>query len=127
MTELVDGEPWAVSEAAVPDTTPVTMINAYSVPLEQSDRFLRMWRGSSARIMSEQPGFVRAVMHKTIAGDELTFVDVAEWRSADALRTARANSEWRAAITTMLDDPELHVRARPGRYQVVDYVRPAGE
>jgi hypothetical protein len=37
---------------------------------------------------------------------------------------ATANPEFRASVQRMLDDPELHVRARPGVYEVAAEVHP---
>lgn len=38
---------------------PVTLINAFTVPPAESDRFLRRWQ-DNARIMATAPGFIRA-------------------------------------------------------------------
>jgi len=39
----------------VPASEPVTLINAFTVPLDESERFLQRWR-DSARVMAGQPG-----------------------------------------------------------------------
>jgi heme-degrading monooxygenase HmoA len=105
--------------SGVPWTGPVTLINAFTVPREESERFLERWK-VSARLMSSQPGFVRARMHQSLREDvELRFVNVAEWATGKALAQANANPEWLASVQEMLDDPELQVIARPAVYQVV--------
>lgn len=103
---------------------PVTLINAFTVPPEESDRFLRMWK-DNARIMARQPGFIRARMYRSLVDDvELRFINVAEWDSGTALDQARADPEWRASIQRALDDPDLHFTPRPVVYQVTVDVHP---
>jgi len=108
----------------VPVDSPVTLINAFSVPVDESDLFSRLWK-NNARIMARQPGFVRAVMYRSLVDDaELRFINVAEWESGNALADARANPEWRASIQQMLDHPDLHATPRPVIYEVVLDVHP---
>jgi heme-degrading monooxygenase HmoA len=100
-------------------SAPVVLINAFTVPVDESERFLDRWR-DNARAMSGRPGFRRARMHRARHDDaELRFVNVAEWDSEDAWREAQVSPEFRAALQRMLADPELHVTARPAIYDVV--------
>lgn len=102
----------------------VTLINAFTVPVEESEHFLERWT-DNARIMAQQPGFIRAVMYRSLDDRaELRFVNVAEWESGDALDAARTNPEWRASVQRVLDDPELHITARPVIYRTDLDVRP---
>ena len=106
-------------------TEPVTLINAFTVPVEESERFLDQWR-DNARIMARQPGMIRARMFRSLVDDaELRFVNVAEWESGTALDRARANPEWRASVQRLLDDPQLHITPRPVVYQTAVDVHPA--
>lgn len=108
----------------VPVSEPVTLINAFTVPLEESERFLQRWK-DSARVMAGQPGFIRARMHQSLINDaELRFVNVAEWDSGTALARAQANPEWRASVQRTLDDPDLQITSRPAVYQVAIDVHP---
>lgn len=103
---------------------PVTLINAFTVPPEESDRFLRRW-ADNARIMASQPGFIRARMYRSLLDDvELRFINVGEWDSGKALDAARANPDWRASMQRVLDDPDLHIIPRPVVYQVALDVHP---
>jgi heme-degrading monooxygenase HmoA len=107
-----------------PVSEPVTMINAFTVPLEESERFLQRWK-DNARAMASQPGFIRSRMYRSLVEDaELRFVNTAEWDSGKALVKARANPDWRASVQRMLDDPKLHITPRPGVYQVAIDVYP---
>ena len=103
---------------------PVTLINAFTVPLHESDRFLGQWK-DNARIMAGQPGFIRARMYKSLVEDaELGFINMAEWSSGEALAKARANPEFLTSVRRVMDDPELHVTPRPAIYQVAVEVHP---
>ncbi|MGI5126247.1 antibiotic biosynthesis monooxygenase family protein [Pseudonocardia sp. CA-107938] len=104
--------------------TPITLINAISVPMAQGDRFLRRWRGN-AQHMADAPGLIRARMFRAFSDDaEITFCNVAEWTSGLAFDAAHRNPEWRAAVRRLLDDPELDVVARPMVYDVAVEVTP---
>ena len=103
---------------------PVTVINAFTVPPDESEQFLRWWK-DNARLMAGQPGFIRARMYRSLADDvELRFVNVAEWDSGKALNAATANPEFRASVQRVLDDPDLHVIPRPAVYRVAIDVHP---
>jgi heme-degrading monooxygenase HmoA len=105
---------------------PVTMINAFSVPVAESDRFLDRWK-SSLQAMAGRPGFVRARTYRSLVDDvELRFINVAEWESGEALARARVNPEWLAAVQRILDDPELHITPRPSVYEVAIDTRRSG-
>ena len=107
---------------------PVTLINMFTVPSEESERFLDRWKDTAqilTSIMAGQPGFVRARLYRSLTDDaELRFINVSEWDSGNALDAARADPEWRAAVQQLIDDPELHVSARPGVYQLAVDVHP---
>ena len=107
--------------------SPVTLINTFTVPVPESDRFLTRWT-DNVREMSRQPGFVRAVMYRALYDTApARFVNIAEWESGKALDAAREDPAWRAAVHRILDDPELHVIARPVDYQVEIDVRAGDE
>jgi heme-degrading monooxygenase HmoA len=107
---------------------PVTLINAFSVPPDESELFLDRWKDAARtmlRIIAGQPGFIRARLYRCTGVDtELSFINVSEWDSGTALDAASANPEWRAAVQRLLDDPGLHVTARPAVYQVAIDVHP---
>ena len=110
--------------SAAPVDQPVTLINAFTVPLHESDRFLRR-RKDNARIMAGQPGFIRARMYKSLVEDaELRFINMAEWSTGEALAKARTKPEFLTSVRRLMDDPELHVTPRPAIYQVAVEVRP---
>jgi heme-degrading monooxygenase HmoA len=102
----------------------VTLINAFTVPVDESEQFLFRWK-DNARIMAAQPGFIRAVMYRSLDDRaDLRFIQATEWESGKALDNARLNPEWRASVQRMLDDEKLHIKARPVVYTVALDVRP---
>lgn len=103
---------------------PTTLINTFTVPPEESDRFLHRWK-DTARIMASQPGFIRARLHRSLTDDDQPrFVNVAEWDSGKALDEAAANPQFRASVQRLLDDPDLHATGHPVVYQVAIDVHP---
>jgi heme-degrading monooxygenase HmoA len=106
-------------------TTPVTLINAFSVPMSKEAHFLSRWK-DNARIMATAPGFIGARMMRAVNDQaELTFINVAEWESGTALDAAHRNPEWRASARRFLDDPEFaDAKVRPMAYQAVVTVAP---
>ncbi|TNC29201.1 antibiotic biosynthesis monooxygenase family protein [Amycolatopsis alkalitolerans] len=105
----------------------VTLINAFTVPDLESERFLRRWR-ENARIMAAQPGFVRARMYRALDdGTEFPFVNVAEWENQAAFDRATANPEWLASVQRAVNDPDLHLTSRPAVYRLSVDVSPGGE
>ena len=96
----------------------ITLINVFTVPVEESERFLARWRANAA-VMARCPGFRDAEMHQAVHDDaELRFVNVAHWDSEPALRDAQADREFQDSLRVMANDPELHVTARPAVYRV---------
>jgi hypothetical protein len=79
---------------------PVTLINAFTVPLQELEQFLRRWK-DNARIMA------------------------AETASGKTLEKGRANPEFQTSVQRLLNDPELHVTPRPAIYQVAVEVNPS--
>jgi heme-degrading monooxygenase HmoA len=86
---------------------PVTLINAFTVPPEESERFLHRWK-DNARIMAGQPGFIRARMYRSLVDDvELRFINVAEWGSGKALDAARADNSTRVRPATRYETDRI--------------------
>ncbi|MFF2554347.1 antibiotic biosynthesis monooxygenase family protein [Nocardia sp. NPDC058058] len=113
----------ASSTPTVPDTDgPVTVINTMSVPTAQRDLFLRHWR-DNAQYMAAAPGFRRSQMFQA-AGEfaEALFVNVGDWDSGTALRSALATPQWHQLNQRILNDLEL--TARPMIFRLAIDVAP---
>ena len=78
------------------ETGPVVLINTFNVNPEEADRLLAVW-AEDAAFMKQQPGFISTQLHRGIAGST-TFVNVAVWESAGALRAAFAAPAFRAHV-----------------------------
>ena len=76
------------------ETGPVVLINTFTVPPEDADRLLQVW-AEDAAFMKQQPGFISTQLHRGIAGST-TFINVAVWESAAALRVAVTSPEFQA-------------------------------
>lgn len=101
----------------VPDTdAPVTVINTMSVPAAQRDLFLQRWR-DNAQYMASASGFRRSRMFQAAdAADQAVFVNVGDWDSGIALRSALGTSRWRELNQRIQDD--LDLTARPVIYHL---------
>ncbi|GAA4976587.1 antibiotic biosynthesis monooxygenase family protein [Pseudonocardia tropica] len=78
------------------DEGPIELINLFTMDIADVDLFLRVWSDDAA-FMKRQPGFVRTQLHRGTGGSA-TFVNIATWESATALRTAFTSPEFRAAV-----------------------------
>ena len=74
------------------ETGPVVLINTFTVAPEDAERLLEVW-AEDASYMKRQPGFISTQLHRGIAGST-TFVNVAVWESAAALRAAFFSPEF---------------------------------
>ena len=78
------------------ETGPVVLINTFTVDPDDADRLLAVW-AEDAAFMKRQPGFIATQLHRGIAGST-TFVNVAVWESAQALRAAFVSPEFQAHV-----------------------------
>lgn len=102
----------------------ITLINAFSMPEPESERFFQRWQDTAA-VMAAQPGLIGAHMYRSLDADgDPRFVNVADWASREAFLAATATPEFRASTDAMRTDPDLHVTARPVLYRVAYEVRP---
>ncbi len=76
------------------ETGPVVLVNTFTVAPEDADRLLAVWADDAA-FMKRQPGFISTQLHRGTAGST-TFVNVAVWESAVALRAAFFSPEFGA-------------------------------
>jgi heme-degrading monooxygenase HmoA len=83
------------------DGGPVVLINVFTVAPEDAERLLDAW-AEDAAFMKRQPGFISTQLHRGTAGSS-TFVNVAEWESAQALGEAFRSPEFQAGIGSYPD------------------------
>ncbi|WP_028924132.1 antibiotic biosynthesis monooxygenase family protein [Pseudonocardia acaciae] len=100
----------------------ITLINVFTVPVAESERFLQMWRRRAA-IMAAQPGFVEATMYQAVHDDaELRFINVARWASEEAFDDAIASTDLPEAARRLLT--EQGITSRPAVYRPTAHLRP---
>src|ERR687892_1055262 len=75
---------------------PVILMNQFSVPVQEVERFLEVWSGD-AGFMKQQPGFISTQLHRGIEGST-TFINVAVWESSKALGEAFRSPEFQRSI-----------------------------
>jgi heme-degrading monooxygenase HmoA len=76
-------------------TRPIDLVNVFTVAPGDVEDFLAVWADDAA-FMKRQPGFIRAQLHRGIAGSTV-FVNIARWESPATLRAAFTSQEFRAA------------------------------
>ncbi|MES4784958.1 MAG: hypothetical protein C4294_03165, partial [Nitrospiraceae bacterium] len=64
-------------------SSPVVLINVFSVPQGKEEEFYRWWIGVKENITKE-PGFVSGELHRSLKPDaRFNFINVAQWQDAD--------------------------------------------
>ena len=93
------------------DDGPITLINVFTMSSDDVDAFLRAWT-DDAVFMKRQSGFIRTQLHRGTLGSA-TFVNIATWESAAALRAAFTAPEFRRTMARYPDSVEAapHVYA----------------
>ena len=76
-------------------TRPIDLVNVFTIAPEDVEEFLAVWADDAA-FMKQQPGFIRAQLHRGTAGSTV-FVNVARWESPATLRAAFTSPEFQAA------------------------------
>ena len=94
------------------ESSPVVLINVFTVEPEDVPGFLRAWNADAA-VMKQQPGFISTQLHKGIRSR--IFVNYAVWESAADFKRAFGNPEFQAK---MRDYPQA-VAASPRLFQKV--------
>jgi nucleoside-diphosphate-sugar epimerase len=70
--------------------TVVTMINAFEVPVQVTDRFVSDWL-TDLEFMRAQPGFISGTLYKAgLDQARFRFVNVAHWRDQESFQAAQA-------------------------------------
>lgn len=113
--ELDDAVPFA--KQLRQEQRPAVFMNTFHVAAEDVEAFMEAWT-ADGELMKEQPGYISTQLHRGIAGST-TFINVAEWESVEAFRTAASSPEFQASLARYPDSavasPHLFERvAVPG-------------
>jgi heme-degrading monooxygenase HmoA len=100
------------------DSRPVTLINAFEIPVGQIDAFVEEWT-ERARIMSRYPGFRDAELHRALSPKgRFQLVNVSHWDSEQLYEAAHLDPEFLASRASVADHAPGAV-AHPQLYLVV--------
>jgi heme oxygenase (mycobilin-producing) len=73
----------------------VILINPFEVPEGREGEALALW-DEAAGYMRRQPGFISTRLHRALSpGARFTFVNVAEWETAEHFQAAIGSDEFR--------------------------------
>jgi len=92
----------------------LVLINAFEVPEESDEEFLRGWE-AARDYLQDQPGYVDTSLHRAVApGVDFRFVNVGRWESAEHFQKAIASEAFQEVSKALAD-----YSAHPGLYEVV--------
>ncbi|MDQ3859530.1 MAG: antibiotic biosynthesis monooxygenase [Actinomycetota bacterium] len=84
---------------------PLVLINAFEVPPDKDDEFIRGWEAARDYLQS-QPGYVSTALHGALSPDaDFRFVNVVRWQSREAFQAAVQSSGFQAASQRPGDVP----------------------
>lgn len=91
----------------------VTLVNVFAVAPENQQRLVDLLVEATETVMSKQPGYVSASIHKSLDGTRVT--NYAQWRSREDFEAIFSNPEAQAHMR----EAERIAAAEPGLYEVV--------
>jgi heme oxygenase (mycobilin-producing) len=93
---------------------PLVLINAFEVPEDREDEFLRGWEATRDYLQT-QPGYVGTALHQAVSPNpDFRFVNVGRWESLQAFQHAIQSQGFREASEALAE-----FRAHPALYQIV--------
>lgn len=92
----------------------VTLINVFHVEPENQQRLIDLLVEATEKVMSKQPGYISANIHRGLDGT--TVANYAQWRSRQDFEAIFGNPE---AIAHMREAEKLAVSFEPHLYEVV--------
>lgn len=94
------------------DTSPVILINVFSVDPADGDALMEAWAGDAA-YFKMRPGFISAQLHRGIGGSG-TFLNYAVWESVRHFREAFGAPEFQSKLSrypsTTVASPHLFTK-----------------
>jgi|SRR5436305_1162972 heme-degrading monooxygenase HmoA len=92
----------------------VTLINVFTVKPEQQQEVVDLLIEATEKVVSKQPGYISANIHKSLDGTKV--VNYAQWRSREEFEAAFARLEVKAHTNRAY---ELAISIEPHLYEVV--------
>ena len=96
-----------------PDNDVVTLVNVFTVAPEDQQRLLDLLVEATEVVISKQPGFVSANLHKSLDGTKV--VNYAQWRTREAFEAMLQNPD---AGTHMEEAGRIAQKFEPHLYEV---------
>lgn len=91
---------------------PVTLINAFEVPVSDETQFLKQWQKTSDKA-KVQKGYIETKLHRALKDDaRFLFVNVALWESEELYHAGFKNLD-------VQESHDVEVHANPALYKVV--------
>jgi heme-degrading monooxygenase HmoA len=75
---------------------PIVFMNTFHVAPDEVDAFMEAWT-ADAEIMKDKLGHISTQLHRGTGGST-TFINVAEWESVEALRSAVSSPEFQGSL-----------------------------
>ena len=95
------------------DNDVVTLINVFIVAQEDQQRLVDVLVDATRKVMSKQPGFVSANIHRSLDGTRVT--NYAQWQSREAFEAMLQNQE---AAEHMGEAARMAEKFEPHLYEV---------
>ena len=95
-----------------------TLINVFTVDPKNQLRLVELLILATKESVSTIPGFISSSLHRSLDGTKVTMY--AQWESADAYQSMRANS----SVSPYLDQALTIAKFEPGAYEVVETFLP---
>ena len=93
---------------------PLILINAFEVPPERDDEFVRAWE-AARDYLKKQPDYVDTALHRAVSPDaDFRFVNVGRWESPQRFQAAVQSPGFREASQGLAS-----FRPHPALYEVV--------
>ncbi|GAA5034166.1 antibiotic biosynthesis monooxygenase family protein [Actinopolymorpha pittospori] len=107
--ELIPDSPFHMDQIAV-DEQVVTLINVFTVTPEDQQGLVDMLVEATEQVMSKQPGYIAANIHRSIDGTRVA--NYAQWRSREDFQALASNPEaaahMRRAAAVATFEPALY-------------------
>lgn len=95
-------------------TEPVVLINAFEVPADRAEHFIKAWE-ETRDFLQLQPGYIETALHQGLRPDaDFLFVNIARWETAEAFSAAMGSVGFRDSAAGLAG-----YQCHPGLYRIV--------
>ena len=95
-------------------TEPVVLINAFEVPADRAEQFIKAWE-ETRDYLRFQPGYIETALHQALMPDaHFLFVNIARWETPEAFGAAMGSAGFRDSAAGLAG-----YVCYPGLYRIV--------